>query len=231
MCAREGDGPEREQGANPGAQGETGMARWLRGFSARRASMGSALRSYGLAAVIAYGLFDACTYGVSLLLAMRAYVAAGKVVTTKTLPQVLAIMWGINNFSRPFRIAGALALAPIVDARGMFYASGFCAEALTWWTPAFDLYLSLMLAARYLPHLQVGNMLTSMCDSTLPIAIFGFRKPMLNYHRPVVQPLFKLMGKAPPKTKAIDKNQVSLLGDSTQANDVLSSQMGSADNE
>lgn len=26
-------------------------------------------------------------------------------------------MWGINNFSRPFRIAGALALAPVVDRR------------------------------------------------------------------------------------------------------------------
>jgi hypothetical protein len=119
MCVHKGEGPEAEQGANAGAQEKTGVARWLRGFGERRASMGSALRSYGLAAVIAYGLFDACTYGVSLLLAMRAYVAAGKVVTTKTLPQVLAIMWGINNFSRPFRIAGALALAPIVDARGM----------------------------------------------------------------------------------------------------------------
>lgn len=26
-------------------------------------------------------------------------------------------MWGINNLSRPFRIAGALALAPVVDRR------------------------------------------------------------------------------------------------------------------
>lgn len=31
--------------------------------------------------------------------------------------QVLALMWGINNLSRPFRIAGALALAPVVDRR------------------------------------------------------------------------------------------------------------------
>lgn len=31
--------------------------------------------------------------------------------------KVLAFMWGINNLSRPFRIAGALALAPIVDRR------------------------------------------------------------------------------------------------------------------
>lgn len=26
-------------------------------------------------------------------------------------------MWGLNNLSRPFRIAGTLALAPIVDRR------------------------------------------------------------------------------------------------------------------
>lgn len=26
-------------------------------------------------------------------------------------------MWGINNLSRPFRIAGAIALAPVVDRR------------------------------------------------------------------------------------------------------------------
>lgn len=26
-------------------------------------------------------------------------------------------MWGINNLSRPFRIAGAIALAPVMDRR------------------------------------------------------------------------------------------------------------------
>lgn len=26
-------------------------------------------------------------------------------------------MWGVNNLSRPFRVAGALALAPAMDAR------------------------------------------------------------------------------------------------------------------
>lgn len=31
--------------------------------------------------------------------------------------KVLAIMWGLNNLSRPFRIAGALAIAPLVDRR------------------------------------------------------------------------------------------------------------------
>lgn len=31
--------------------------------------------------------------------------------------QVLALMWGINNLSRPFRIAGAIALAPVIDRR------------------------------------------------------------------------------------------------------------------
>lgn len=75
------------------------------------------LASYGVAALISYGLFDAVTYSVSFLLSLRAYIAAGKTLTWRTLPQVLAVMWGINNLSRPFRVAGALALAPVVDRR------------------------------------------------------------------------------------------------------------------
>jgi hypothetical protein len=120
MCTDESGGPQLQDGSTNGAggEGEVSGPSWLRGFTERRASMGIALRSYGLAAVISYGLFDACTYGISLLLAMRTFLAAGKAITAKTLPQVLAIMWGINNFSRPFRIAGALALAPIIDAKG-----------------------------------------------------------------------------------------------------------------
>lgn len=39
--------------------------------------------------------------------------------------QVLALMWGINNLSRPFRIAGAVALAPIVDRRVVKPVSAF----------------------------------------------------------------------------------------------------------
>lgn len=39
------------------------------------------------------------------------------ILTRSCMNQVLALMWGINNFSRPFRIAGALALAPVVDRR------------------------------------------------------------------------------------------------------------------
>jgi hypothetical protein len=120
MCTDESGGPQLQDGSTNGAggEGEVSGPSWLRGFTERRASMGIALRSYGLAAVISYGLFDACTYGISLLLAMRTFLAAGKAITAKTLPQVLAIIWGINNFSRPFRIAGALALAPIIDAKG-----------------------------------------------------------------------------------------------------------------
>lgn len=97
-----------------GSESHSFLARLLK----QRTAAGAALRSYGVAAVISYGLFDAVTYSVSFLLALKGFVAAGKILTYQSLPQVLAITWGINNVSRPFRIAGALALAPIVDRFG-----------------------------------------------------------------------------------------------------------------
>mmetsp|Transcript_2330 Transcript_2330/g.4085 ORF Transcript_2330/g.4085 Transcript_2330/m.4085 type:complete len:212 (-) Transcript_2330:30-665(-) len=79
-------------------------------------SMVAKLRSYGLAAVLSYGIFDAITYGFSFILALKGYQAStGSTLTLKTFPQIFALMWGINNFSRPFRIAGALFLAPSMD--------------------------------------------------------------------------------------------------------------------
>lgn len=61
----------------------------LRQFLARRGALkAEALRNYGLAAIIAYGMFDALTYSFSFLLSLRAYLAAGKELTWKTLPQV-----------------------------------------------------------------------------------------------------------------------------------------------
>lgn len=97
---------------------ENFVQRWLNRSAARSETLGARLRAYGISAVISYGIFDFITYTISFILALKGYVAAGKAVTRKTLPQLIAIMWGINNFSRPFRIAGALALAPIIDERG-----------------------------------------------------------------------------------------------------------------
>lgn len=96
----------------------TGPFGWLKRLVANRNQLkASTLSKFGIAAFISYGLFDAVTYSISFLISLKAFIAAGKEVTWNTLPQILAVMWGINNFSRPFRIAGAVLLAPLVDRR------------------------------------------------------------------------------------------------------------------
>lgn len=100
--------------------------RWYGRMVAKRSALrAGALRNYGIAAFISYGFFDFITYTISFLFSLRAFVASGKTLTWQTLPQVLALMWGINNLSRPFRIAGALALAPVVDRRVVKPVSAF----------------------------------------------------------------------------------------------------------
>mmetsp|Transcript_22506 Transcript_22506/g.38858 ORF Transcript_22506/g.38858 Transcript_22506/m.38858 type:complete len:267 (+) Transcript_22506:182-982(+) len=82
------------------------------------------LKKYGPAAIVAYGMFDAVTYSLSFMIALfslKGFAASSASATTgaaaanPSLAKVLALMWGINNFSRPFRIAGALLLAPKID--------------------------------------------------------------------------------------------------------------------
>lgn len=74
--------------AQPPTEG-TRFQRWV----GNRKKLASRLREYGLAAVISYGLFDAVTYAVSLFLAIRGYLAAGKVLTLQSAPQVFLAMW------------------------------------------------------------------------------------------------------------------------------------------
>ncbi|KAA8497119.1 hypothetical protein FVE85_0848 [Porphyridium purpureum] len=88
------------------------------GFQASSAQLSGMqkLRKYGIAAIISYGMFDAVTYSLSFLLALKTFtIKTGRPLCWATFPQVFALMWGINNFSRPFRIAGALLLSPFVD--------------------------------------------------------------------------------------------------------------------
>lgn len=70
-----------------------GFGPWFKRRRESSAAMRAKLRSYGVAAVISYGICDAVTYSVSFLLAMRSFIAAGKVVTLQSLPQVWLIMW------------------------------------------------------------------------------------------------------------------------------------------
>ncbi|GJQ15894.1 hypothetical protein GpartN1_g7685.t1 [Galdieria partita] len=74
------------------------------------------VKTYGVAAILSYGIFDAITYSISFIIALIGFIrTTGKPLTWKTFPVVFGLMWGINNFSRPFRVAGALLLAPLMD--------------------------------------------------------------------------------------------------------------------
>lgn len=72
-----------------GAETYSGPFGWFKRMMANRSELkASTLRNYGIAALISYGLFDFVTYSISFLLSLRAYIAAGKQLTWKTLPQV-----------------------------------------------------------------------------------------------------------------------------------------------
>lgn len=94
---------------------------WLQRFLKRlgydkNVSAAQVMKTYGVAAILSYGVFDAVTYTISFLLALIGFIrTTGKPLTWKTFPLVFGLMWGINNFSRPFRIVGALLLAPWMD--------------------------------------------------------------------------------------------------------------------
>lgn len=119
------------------------------------AEMSSKLAKLGLAAVLAYGLFDGVTYTSFFVLAFLGYEkSTGKnpaanlqallgvrislyIYSTTcsrlylllnnesellwislialTWFQIVILMWTGNNITRPFRVAGAAALAPIID--------------------------------------------------------------------------------------------------------------------
>ena len=116
--------PPPAGGAAPGTVGTGGW--WARlcaflGLSPKttqtRQSRLAQLRAYGVAAIIAYGMFDAVTYSLSFVIALAGFKRAtnNAPLTWQNLLKVVGGMWLLNNFSRPFRVAGALLLAPVVD--------------------------------------------------------------------------------------------------------------------
>ncbi|KAF2306554.1 hypothetical protein GH714_019404 [Hevea brasiliensis] len=91
------------------------------GGEANSAEMSSKLAKLGLAAVLAYGLFDAITYTTIFVLAFLGYEkSTGKnpAANLQALLGIVILMWTGKNITRPFRVAGAAALAPLID-RGM----------------------------------------------------------------------------------------------------------------
>lgn len=82
------------------------------------AEMRSRVAKLGLAAVLAYGLFDAVTYTTFFILAFFGYEkSTGKnpAANLQALLGIVIIMWTGNNVTRPFRVAGAAALASVID--------------------------------------------------------------------------------------------------------------------
>ncbi|KAL4571752.1 hypothetical protein LXL04_018517 [Taraxacum kok-saghyz] len=80
--------------------------------------MSAKMAKLGLSAVLAYGLFDAVTYTTFFVLAFLGYEkSTGKnpAANIKALIGIVILMWTGNNVTRPFRVAGAAALAPAMD--------------------------------------------------------------------------------------------------------------------
>lgn len=77
------------------------------------------LMSYGPAAVLAYGLFDGVSYSIAFAIAFLGYEAQtglNPCANISDLVRICVLMWAGNNVTRPFRLAGAAALAPFVDS-------------------------------------------------------------------------------------------------------------------
>jgi len=77
------------------------------------------LLSYGPAAVLAYGLFDGVSYSIAFAIAFLGYEAQtglNPCANISDLVRICILMWAGNNVTRPFRLAGAAALAPFVDS-------------------------------------------------------------------------------------------------------------------
>lgn len=95
-----------------------GFLGWLRAQQAKSAALRARMTSLGAAAVLAYGMFDGLTYTIAFTLAWLGYEARTGLNPTQNLADIVKIcvlMWAGNNVTRPFRVAGAAAVAPFVD--------------------------------------------------------------------------------------------------------------------
>ncbi|MCO5577388.1 hypothetical protein L7F22_031220 [Adiantum nelumboides] len=82
------------------------------------AEMRAQVAKLGLAAVLAYGLFDGITYTTFFVLAFLGYeksTGTNPAANIQALLGIVILMWTGNNVTRPLRVAGAAALAPVVD--------------------------------------------------------------------------------------------------------------------
>ncbi|ONK71586.1 uncharacterized protein A4U43_C04F10220 [Asparagus officinalis] len=105
------------QNSSPQDQSSSRVNFWTK-WKVDSAEMRSRMAKLGLAAVLAYGLFDGVTYTTFFVLAFLGYEkSTGKnpAANLQALLGIVLLMWTGNNVTRPFRVAGAAALAPVID--------------------------------------------------------------------------------------------------------------------
>eukprot|EP00850_Spirogloea_muscicola_P008319 SM000044S15966 [mRNA] locus=s44:279256:280252:- [translate_table: standard] len=102
-------------------QGDATAKGWAQNWKASAEEMRARVAKLGLSAVLAYGLFDGITYTSFFVLAFLSYeksTGQNPATNLKALLGIVVLMWTGNNVTRPFRVAGAAALAPLID-RGL----------------------------------------------------------------------------------------------------------------
>lgn len=96
----------------------SGLLAWWKAQQAKSGALKAKLASLGLAAVFSYGLFDGISYTIAFAIAFLGYEAQTGLNPTQNVADIVKIcilMWAGNNVTRPFRLAGAAALAPFMD--------------------------------------------------------------------------------------------------------------------
>lgn len=114
------EGSSNGAGAVPAvpASGGGGVFGWLKAQQQKSAELRAKLATLGLAAVLSYGLFDGVSYTIAFAFAFLGYEAQTGLNPTQNVSDIVKIcilMWAGNNVTRPFRLAGAAALAPFMD--------------------------------------------------------------------------------------------------------------------
>ncbi|KAF8651812.1 hypothetical protein HU200_063335 [Digitaria exilis] len=111
------DSPRSDPEGEPQPEPEPKRVFWTK-WMVESAEARARVAKLGLAAVLAYGLFDAVTYTTFFVLVFLGYEkSTGKnpAANLKALLGIVILMWTGNNVTRPFRVAGAAALAPVID--------------------------------------------------------------------------------------------------------------------
>ncbi|CAK9207443.1 unnamed protein product [Sphagnum troendelagicum] len=115
-----GSEEELEVSEAPEQQEETrrSLTSIWKNWQTNAAEMRVQVAKLGLAAVLAYGLFDGVTYTSFFVLAFLGYeksTGQNPAANLKALLGIVILMWTGNNVTRPLRVAGAAVLAPFID--------------------------------------------------------------------------------------------------------------------